>query len=55
MRSSLSVRCQAWLDSVRCGETRLTADALWLAEIDDQAPPREPSCRELLPPTPVPV
>ena len=55
MKSSIWVRCRSWLDSVMCGEIRLTADVLWLAEIDGKAPPREPSCRELAPPTPLRV
>ena len=42
MKSSMWVRCRSWLDSAMRGEIHLTADVLWLAEIDGEAPPREP-------------
>ena len=42
MKSSIWMRCKSWLNCVMCGELRLTADVLWLAEIDGEAPPREP-------------
>ena len=32
MNFSIGVRCGSWLDTVMCGEIRLTADVLWLAE-----------------------
>ena len=55
MKSSIWVRCRSWLDSVMRGEIGLIADVLWLAEIDGEAPPGEPSCRELAPPAPLRV
>ena len=55
MKSSIWMRCKSWLNCVMCGELRLTADVLWLAEIDGEAPLREPSCRELAPPAPLRV
>ena len=42
MKSNIWVRCRSWLDSVMRGEMHLTADVLWLAEIDGEAHPREP-------------
>ena len=39
MKSSIWMRCKSWLNCVMCGELRLTADVLWLAEIDGEAPP----------------
>jgi len=55
MKSSIWMRCKSWLNGVMCGELRLTADVLWLAEIDGEAPLREPSWRELAPPAPLRV
>ena len=36
MKSSIWVRCRSVLDSVMRGEIHLTADVLWLAEIDGE-------------------
>jgi len=55
MNFSIGVRCRSWLDSVMRGEIHLTADVLWLAEIDGEAPPRERSRPELVPPAPLRV
>ena len=55
MKSNIWVRCRSWLDSVMRGEIHLTADVLWLAEIDGEEPRESPSCRELVPPAPLRV
>jgi hypothetical protein len=52
MKSSIWMRCKSWLNCVMCGELRLTADVLWLAEIDGEAPPARALLKRLAPLTP---